>query len=134
MAVSDTVANIFGGFTIFTDRPFTTHDSIRISGFDRSVEGIGIRITSMRTLDGTLVTIPNFSFSDFAVENVTAEPSRKVVRKLGLTYDADAAGKQQTIDLLPEINGANEGVKDKVLTAFTEYGDFSMKVLFIYYI
>ena len=134
MAARDTVANVFGGFTIFTDRPFTIMDRIRISGFDGTVEEIGIRSTRVRTLDGTLVTIPNSSFSESAVENVTAEPSRKVVNKLGLTYDTKPEGMEKAIELLKRIAAENEHLDDKVLAAFTEYGDFSMNVLFVYYI
>jgi MscS family membrane protein len=79
MAARDTVSNVFGGFTIFTDRPFTLNDRIKVSGFDGTVDEIGIRSTRLRTLAGTLVTIPNSTFSESAVENVSAEPSRKVV-------------------------------------------------------
>ena len=79
MAARDTVSNVFGGFTIFTDRPFTLNDRIKVSGFDGTVDEIGIRSTRLRTLAGTLVTIPNSTFSGSAVENSSAEPSRGVV-------------------------------------------------------
>jgi MscS family membrane protein len=133
MAARDTASNIFGGFTIFTDRPFSIHDRIRIGSYDGTVEEIGLRSTRVRTLSGTIVTIPNATFSDTAVENVSAEPSRKVVLKLGLTYDTDAAGMQQGIDILKQIGAENENLEEKVLAAFTELGDFSMNLLFIYY-
>ncbi len=134
MAARDTVSNIFGGFTIFTDRPFSLNDRIRINSYDGTVEEIGLRSTRVRTLAGTVVTIPNATFSDTPVENVSAEPSRKVVLKLGLTYDTDAAGMQQGIDILKQIAAGNDGLEEKVLAAFTEFGDFSMNLLFIYYI
>ena len=134
MAARDTVANVFGGFTIFTDRPFTIKDRIRISDFDGTVEEIGIRSTRVRTLAGTVVTIPNSQFSESAVENVTAEPSRKVVSTLGLTYDTKPEGMEQAIEILKEIAGNNERLEDNVLAAFTGFGDFSMNILFIYYI
>ena len=134
MAARDTVANIFGGFTIFTDRPFTIHDRIRISGVDGTVEEIGVRSTRIRTLAGTLVTIPNSSFSDSAVENVTAEPSRKVTLKLGLTYDTTPEGMEKGLQILRDIVAESEDLEEKVIAGFTEYGDFSMNLLFIYYI
>ena len=34
MAAKDTVSNIFGGFTIFTDRPFTINDRVKVAGYD----------------------------------------------------------------------------------------------------
>lgn len=134
MAARDTVSNIFGGFTIFSDQPFTLNDRIKVSGFDGTVAEIGIRSTRLRTLAGTLVTIPNSTFSDSAVENVTAEPSRKVSSTIGLTYDMTPEKMQQAIDILGSIAAAHDALEDKVVTGFTGFGDFSMNVLFIYYI
>jgi len=134
MAARDTVANVFGGFTIFTDQPFTIHDRVRVEGFDGTVEEIGIRSTRIRTLAGTLVTVPNSTFSESAVENVSAEPSRKISLTLGLTYDTTADGMQQGLDLLRQIAQQNEHAEEKVLTGFNGFGDFSMNLLFIYYI
>lgn len=134
MAARDTVSNVFGGFTIFTDQPFTLNDRIKVAGFDGTVAEIGIRSTRLRTLAGTEVTIPNSTFSDSAVENVSAEPSRKVVSTLGLTYDMSPEKMQQAIETLKGIAAANENIEENVLAAFTEFGDFSMNILFIYYI
>jgi MscS family membrane protein len=134
MAARDTVSNVFGGFTIFTDRPFGIHDRIRVNGFDGTVQEIGIRSTRVTTLAGTMVTIPNATFSDTAVENVSAEPSRKVTLKLGLTYDTSPEGMEKGLEILRGIVAGNDNLEEKVLAAFTEFGDFSMNLLFIYYI
>jgi MscS family membrane protein len=134
MAAKDTVSNVFGGFTIFTDRPFTIKDRIKFSGFDGNVEEIGLRSTRVRTLDGTVVTVPNSKFADSPVENVSAEPSRKIVLKLGLTYDTTPEKMRLALTTLQEIAAANEGVEEDVKTGFTDWGDFAMGILFIYYI
>ena len=65
MAAKDTVANVFGGFTIFTDRPFSMGDRIVISGFDGTVKEIGIRSTRLQTLAGREVSIPNSKLCRF---------------------------------------------------------------------
>ena len=134
MAAKDSVSNIFGGVMVFTDKPFKVGDRVKINGFDGIIEEIGIRTSRMRTLEGRLVTIPNSQFTGNMVENVTAEPTRKVVMNIGLIYDTTAAQMQQAIDLLKEIAGANENVEDNYLTSFNSFGDFSLGILFIYYI
>jgi MscS family membrane protein len=134
MAAKDTVSNVFGGFTIFTDRPFTLGDRIRVGDYDGTVKEIGIRSTRLQTLAGTLVTIPNASFSDNAVENVSAEPSRKVVMNLGLTYDTTPEGMERGMAILREIGAANDSLEENVLVAFNEFGDSAMNILLIYYI
>jgi MscS family membrane protein len=134
MAAKDTIANIFGGFTIFTDKPLTLNDRVRIAGYDGSVREIGLRSTRIETLDGTVVTVPNSKFADSPVENVSLEPSRKVIVKLGLVYDTTPDEMDKAIDLLKGIAGDNPNLEEKVIVGFTEFGDFSLNVLLIYYI
>ena len=134
MAAKDTVSNVFGGFTIFTDRPFTVNDRVRASGFDGNIEEIGLRSTRLRTLDGTLVTIPNSKFADSPVENVSAEPNRKVKLNLGLTYDTTPAQMGEAMGILREIAEANEDLEENLTIGFNAFGDFAMNILMIYYI
>ncbi len=134
MAAKDTVSNIFGGFTVFTDRPFVINDRVRVSGYDGIIQEVGIRSTRLKTLAGPIVTIPNSTFSESAVENVSLEPSRKVSVDLGLTYDTDSAGMQRAMEILKEIVADTDGLEETVLTGFDSFGDSAMVVKFIYYI
>ncbi len=63
-AAQDTLKNIFGGFTVFADKPFKIGDRIIVDGKDGIVEDIGIRSTRIRTLERKLVVIPNSKISD----------------------------------------------------------------------
>ena len=100
MAAKDTVANIFGGFTILTDKPFTINDRIQVSGFDGWIREVGLRSSRLETLAGRIVTIPNSIFSDTPVENISAEPSRKVAVNLGLTYDTTPDQMEEAMNIL----------------------------------
>ncbi len=133
-AAQDTIKNIFGGIMVFLDKPFKIKDRIKINGWDGTVEEIGIRSTRLRTLEGRVVTIPNGQFADHAVENVSLEPTRKIVLNLGLTYDTTPEGMEKAMNLLKEIAQNNNHVEDDVLISFNNWGDFSMGILFIYYI
>ena len=134
LAAQDTVKNIFGGLMVFIDKPFKLKERIKVNGMDGFVEEIGVRTTRLRTLEGRLITIPNGQFSDNAVENVTQEPTRKVVVNLGLTYETSPQQMQEAMDMLKEIVTANPKLTDKVLVSFNSWGDFAMGILFIYYI
>jgi MscS family membrane protein len=134
MAAQNTISNVFGGFTIFTDRPFKLNDRVRVAGFDGFIRDIGVRSTRLQTLDGTIVTIPNSTFSGSAVENVTLEPSRKVVANLGLTYDTPPAKMQEAQDILRDIVAKHEGLTEDCYIAFNAFGDFALNILFIYFI
>jgi MscS family membrane protein len=134
MAAKDTVSNIFGGFTIFTDRPFTINDRVKIAGYDGFIREIGVRSTRLETLEGRTVTIPNSKFSDSPVENVSMEPSRKVSVNLGLTYDTTPEKMKHAMEILKEIAAGHESLEEKMILSFNAFGDFAMNILFIYYI
>jgi len=134
LAAQDTVKNIFGGIMVYIDKPFKVKDRIKIGGFDGFVEDVGIRSTRLRTLEGRLVTLPNAQFSDQAVENVTLEPSRKVVTNLGLTYQTTPEKMERAIEILEDITNNNENLEADRLISFNNWGDFSMDILYVYFI
>ncbi|MFT6981243.1 MAG: MscS family membrane protein [Crocinitomicaceae bacterium] len=134
LAAQDTVKNIFGGLMIFLDKPFQIKERIKVNGMDGFVEEIGVRSTRVRTLEGRLITIPNSQFSDNAVENISKEPTRKVVVNLGLTYETDPDKMTLAMDILKDIVAKNPKLMDDVLVSFNSWGDFSMGILFIYWI
>ena len=134
MAAKDTVSNVFGGIMIFMDKPFKIKDRIKVDGFDGFITEIGIRSTRLKTLEGRIVTIPNSKFADGMVENVSLEPNRKVVLNLGLTYDTSHEKIQLAMDILQEINQNNTNTEENALLSFNSFGDFSLGILFIYYI
>ena len=134
MAAKDTVSNFFGGLTIFTDKPFRVGDRIRISGFDGTVTEVGIRSFRLKTLQGTVVAIPNSKITDTCVENVSLEESRKITLNLGLTYQTEPEKMQLAIDLLGQIASDHPSILEKHLISFNAFGDSSLGILFIYYI
>ncbi len=134
MAAKDSVANLFGGVTVFVDKPFKINDRIIIGGFDGTVKEIGIRSTRLKTLAGRMVTIPNKKFTDSFIENITSEPSRKVSFTLGLTYNASSDNMQRALDILGGIIKENNSTEETYYAGFTVFGAFSLDILFIYYI
>lgn len=134
MAAKDFVANIFGGVSVFLDKPFTSGDRIVINGFDGSVSEIGIRSTKLETLAGRKVTIPNHKFTDSEVINISSEPWRKVKTTLGLTYDTPADRLQEAVEILNGLVRDIPTIEDNHYATFDSFGDFSLNILFIYYI
>jgi len=134
MAAKDSVANVFGGFTIFTDQPFRINERVKVAGFEGTIKEIGIRSTRLVTLEGRVVTIPNSKFTSTAVENVSREPSRKVIINLGLVYDTTPEQMEEAIALLGEIVDKNENTEEKRIVTFNLFGDFAMNIKLTYYI
>lgn len=134
LAAKDTIANLFGSFTIFVDKPFTVGERVLLSGYDGFIREIGVRSTRLETLNGRMVTLPNSQVADECIENVSSEPSRKMTLDLGLTYDTDHKQLRQAMDMLERIAEGNEGTEENVVTGFTAFNDFALNIRLIYYI
>ena len=134
LAAKDSIANLFGGLTVILDKPFKMGDRIKMKGYDGTVIEIGLRSTKLQTLDGRKVTIPNADFASDPIENVSSEPNRKVVLNLGLTYDTTPERVERAMEILKEIAANNSSLEEKVILSFNAFGDFSLNVMFIYYI
>jgi MscS family membrane protein len=69
LASQKTIENLFGSVAVISDRPVAVGDFCKFAGGSGTVEDIGLRSTRIRTLDRTLVTVPNGSFSTMTLEN-----------------------------------------------------------------
>ncbi len=69
LAAQKTIENLFGGVSLITDRPVLVGDFCQFGGQTGTVEDIGLRSTRIRTLDRTMVTVPNSQFSTMTLEN-----------------------------------------------------------------
>src|SRR5690606_22365912 len=61
--------NLIGSLTLRADRPVRIGDVCRFGSTLGTVEEIGSRSTRMRTLDRTVLTVPNGEFSTLHIEN-----------------------------------------------------------------
>jgi len=88
-AARDIIANLFGGLTVYLDRPFAVGEWIRSP--DREIEGtveeIGWRRTLIRTFDLRPLYVPNAVFTTISVENPSRMLNRRIHEKIGVRYD-----------------------------------------------
>jgi len=135
LAAKDFVANIFGGLTVYADKPFKVGDRIQVGGYDGHVTDIGLRSTKIRTSAGRMVTIPNFKFTDSFVENVTAEPSRRIEITLNLSYDTSPEKIKEATTILTAIIADKRSVLESECNAsFSKWNESSLGITFIYFI
>jgi MscS family membrane protein len=86
-AAQRTVENFFGGVSILVDRPVEVGHFCRFGDKIGTIEEIGLRSTRVRTLDRTLVTIPNAEFSTLQIENFAARDRIRFFATIGLRYE-----------------------------------------------
>lgn len=91
LASQSTVENLFGGVSIFADRPFRVGDAIRFQAANGRVESIGPRSTRIRGSDGTLTTVPNADIAKAHVTNLSARSRFVFDHRVALPPGADDA-------------------------------------------
>ena len=102
-AAQNTVANIFGAFSILGSKLFKVGDWIRIDKSEGIVEHIGFRSVRLRAFEGRLIDIPNRLIADSQVENFS---DRKFWREhfcFGLIYQTSPEKIEQAGRILEEI-------------------------------
>lgn len=134
MASKDTIANMFGGFTILADRPFQLHDRIKVVGYDGVVKEIGLRSTRLQTLEGRTVTIPNSKFSESPVENVSWEPACKIGVELMLAQESSPQKVEQALAILRDIVDHHASLEPKSSACLSQMSPSGFNISLVYYI
>jgi MscS family membrane protein len=131
LAAQDTIANLFGAVAIFLDKPFHIGDHIKVEGVDGTVEGIGLRSTRIRNLDGHHVTVPNKLMGNAIITNVTRRPTIKTEMNLGLTYDTPVEKVKRATIILEEIFRANPKTADLIIS-FNKFADSALNIFVVH--
>lgn len=89
-AAQKTLENFFGGIMIISDQPVRVGDFCRIGDVTGIVEDIGLRSTRIRTLDRTVVSIPNGQTAAVNLENFGLRDKIWFKPTIGLRYETTA--------------------------------------------
>jgi MscS family membrane protein len=89
LAARDLLANFFGGFMVFMDRPFSVGDWVRSPDkvIEGTVEKIGWRMTTIRKFDRRPIYVPNATFTTITLENPSRMTHRRIFDHIGIRYD-----------------------------------------------
>lgn len=90
MALSGTVQNFAGGIMLLIFRPFKAGDFIKASGESGTVMEVTIVSTKILTTDNRVINLPNGSLFGGNIENVSAQPLRRVEWIVSVEYGVDA--------------------------------------------
>lgn len=130
LAAQKTVENLFGSISIGVDQPFRIGDFVKIEeGTMGTVEVIGLRSTRIRTLDRTLVTIPNGKLADMKVETYAARDRIRLALTIGLVQSTSAEQLDRILKGLEAALRAHPKIwPDEVVVVFTGFGQWSLDV------
>lgn len=100
LAAQKTVENLFGGVSLIADQPVRVGDFCRFGETQGMVEDIGLRSTRIRTLDRTVVTIPNAQFSALPLENLSRRD--RILARATLVLRSNL-GAERVRDILTQL-------------------------------
>jgi len=127
LAAQKTVEHLFGGLSLIADQPVKVGDFCRFGDQVGTVERIGMRSTRVRTLDRTVVTVPNAEFANLRLENF-AERDRIWLRlTLGLRYETTPDQLRHVLIRLRELLYAHPRIDpDPARVRFVGFGAYSL--------
>jgi MscS family membrane protein len=82
LAAQRTLENVIGAVTLYAARPVSAGDFCRFGDVTGTVEEIGLRSTHIRTLNRTLVIVPNSVFASIQIENYAHRDRIRFFRQL----------------------------------------------------
>ncbi len=134
LAAQKTIENLFGGVAVISDRPVRVGDYCKFGNSSGTVEDIGLRSTRIRTIDRTLVSVPNGAFSAMTLENFNQRDKMLFHITLNLLRDttpeqvrAVLASVGDTLRRNPKIEGGAMPVR------FVGIGSYSLDLeVFVY--
>jgi len=109
-AAKESIANIFGSVTILYDNVFELRDYVKIGDVEGYIHDISLRSTKIRTLDNSIITIPNNIVANSVVINYSLIKKRRMVEIVGITYGTPNEKIDKAIDIIKNVIRNNEEV------------------------
>ncbi len=134
IAAKESLGQMFGGLNIFMNKPYQMDDTIIYKGIEGKVEEVGLRMTTMRTVEDTRVMIPNSEISNNLMENLSARRARRALLFVAVAPDTNAETLQRCSDLITEALEKTPGVRKGVSCDLYDFVSYSMTFRIVYWI
>lgn len=130
LAAQDSAANFFAGLVIILEKPFRLGDWIITPQAEGTVEDISFRSTKVRTLDGSLMVLPNSVLCAEAINNGSQRRMRLYRFTIGVTYDTPKDKIELLMARLRALLAADEQVDaPSALVRLQGFGASSIDIL-----
>ncbi len=133
LAAKDTLANIFAGVVIITDKPFSIGDWIYTPSIEGVVEDINFRSTKVRTFAQALITVPNSTLANEPITNWSRMGKRRITFKLGLQYFTPRDKLERCIQAIETMLREHPDIhKETIFVTFEGFENHSLEI-FLYF-
>jgi MscS family membrane protein len=125
-----TVENLFGAVALGVDQPLREGDFVKVEdSVMGTVEQVGLRSTRIRTLDRTVVSLPNGKLADMRIETYAMRDRCRLHAMLGLVYGTTAAQLRTVLEGFERTLKNHPGIwPGDMVVRFTSFGSSSLDV------
>ena len=129
LAAQKSIENLIGAVTLLVSQPVTIGDFCRVGKTLGVVEEIGLRATMLRTLDRTIVSIPNAVFANMDIENLTSRDRILYRRRIRLRNDTTPDQVRAILENVRSMFLEHKAVNpDPARIRFIEYGEYALEL------
>ena len=135
LAAQKTLENVIGGLSIIFDKAVRVGDFLRLGEAVGTVDSIGLRSTRIRTLDRTILSIPNGQVANVTLETLSVRDKCWFHHILGLRYETTSAQMRRVIDRVRERLATDPAIEaPSVRVRFLRFGPSSLDVEIFAYV
>jgi MscS family membrane protein len=129
LAAQKTLENVIAGASLIFDQAVTTGDFMKMGEISGTVDHIGLRSTRIRTLDRTIVSVPNSQIASTCLETLSARDKFWFHHVVGLRYETTPDQLRAVINGLRGVLASQPLTDgDSIRVRFLRLGAFSLDV------
>ena len=127
LALQNALANVVGGFTLLSNKPFVSGDFVEIAGQSGTVQEVGLTYTKLATGDNKIASIPNSSVVAAQIVNFTTSGTRRVDVKVSASYSCPV---EDVLEALRQAGNVPTTLKEKApFAAVSTYGESAIEYI-----
>jgi len=129
LAAQKTLENVIGGVSVIFDKVVHVGDSLKVGDISGTVDDIGLRSTRIRTLDRTMISVPNGHIANMTLENISSRDKFWLHPILALSYGTASGQMYTVLDGIRSLLEESQDVEpDSVRVRFLRFGLSSLDV------
>ena len=129
LAAQKTLENVIAGASLIFDQAVRVGDSLKVGEIVGTVDHIGLRSTRIRTLDRTVVSVPNGQIANASLETLSARDKFWFHPVVTLRYETTPAQLRIVLDGIRTMLEAHAAVDPtSIRVRFVRLGAFSLDV------
>jgi len=129
LAAQKTLENVIAGISLIADQAVRVGDTLKLGDIVGTVEDVGLRSTRIRTLDRTVVSVPNGQIANMSLETLSARDKFWFHPIMGLRYETTPVQLRSVIGGIRKLLTEHSNIaSSSVRVRFLRFSAFALEV------